>query len=44
LIDASTASEPLVQKNEAVRSPGVSSASFRASSTVTTLVVAYGLV
>lgn len=44
MIDASTASEPLLQKNDADRSPGVSSASFRASSTVTTLVAAPGLV
>ena len=41
---ASTASEPLLQKKDAPRSPGVSSASLRASSTVTALVVPYGLV
>ena len=39
LIAASIASDPLVQKNEADRSPGVSSASRRASSIVTSLAV-----
>jgi hypothetical protein len=44
LIAASIASEPLLQKKDAPRSAGVTSASLRASSTVTSLVVAYGLV